>query len=126
MHPPVYSVQHGFPTTFGGLNALDWALVVLVGASTFMAFLRGLIRSLISSYFGIVRQCIQDLVPKAVMHLLVNFSRESVQNRLVSALYKESLFGSLLEEDETLTNERKRLMELLGTYKEAMMLLSGI
>lgn len=85
-----------------------------------------LIRSLISSYFSIVRQCIQDLVPKAVMHLLVNFSRESVQNRLVSALYKESLFGNLLEEDEALTNERKRLMELLGTYKEAMMLLSGI
>ncbi|PWN28392.1 hypothetical protein BDZ90DRAFT_278762 [Jaminaea rosea] len=85
-----------------------------------------LIRSLIASYFGIVRQCIQDLVPKAVMHLLVNFSRESVQNRLVSALYKETLFGSLLEEDEALTNERKRLMELLGTYKEAMMLLSGI
>lgn len=85
-----------------------------------------LIRSLISSYFGIVRQSIQDLIPKAVMHLLVNFSRESVQNRLVSALYKESLFGSLLEEDETLTNERKRLMELLSTYKEAMMLLSGI
>lgn len=85
-----------------------------------------LIRSLIASYFGIVRQSIQDLVPKAVMHLLVNFSRESVQNRLVSVLYKETLFGSLLEEDEALTNERKRLMELLGTYKEAMMLLSGI
>lgn len=85
-----------------------------------------LIRSLIASYFGIVRQTIQDLVPKAVMHLLVNFSRESVQNRLVASLYKESLFGQLLEEDETLTNERKRLMELLNTYKEAMQLLSGI
>jgi dynamin 1-like protein len=85
-----------------------------------------LIRSLIASYFSIVRQSIQDLVPKAVMHLLVNFSRESVQNRLVASLYKESMFGSLLEEDEGLTRERKRLMELLGTYKEAMGLLSGI
>jgi replication fork clamp-binding protein CrfC len=28
-----------------------------------------LIRSLISSYFGIVRQTIQDQVPKAVMHV---------------------------------------------------------
>jgi replication fork clamp-binding protein CrfC len=31
-----------------------------------------MIRSLISSYFAIVRQSIQDLVPKAIMHLLVN------------------------------------------------------
>lgn len=31
-----------------------------------------LIRSLIASYFGITRQTIQDLVPKAIMHLLVS------------------------------------------------------
>lgn len=31
-----------------------------------------LIRSLIASYFGITRQAIQDLVPKAIMHLLVS------------------------------------------------------
>lgn len=31
-----------------------------------------LIRSLIASYFGITRQTIEDLVPKAVMHLLVS------------------------------------------------------
>ena len=31
-----------------------------------------LIRSLIGSYFGITRQTIQDLVPKAIMHLLVS------------------------------------------------------
>jgi dynamin 1-like protein len=30
-----------------------------------------LIRSLIASYFGIVRQTIEDLIPKAIMHLLV-------------------------------------------------------
>jgi hypothetical protein len=35
-----------------------------------------LIRSLISSYFHIVRESIQDLVPKAIMHLLVNHCKE--------------------------------------------------
>lgn len=53
------------------------------------------------------------------MHLLVNFSRESVQNRLVASLYKEQLFAELLEEDAGLTSERNRVKALLDAYKEA-------
>lgn len=37
-----------------------------------------LIRSLIASYFGITRQTIQDLVPKAIMHLLVSLITASL------------------------------------------------
>lgn len=85
-----------------------------------------LIRALIASYFSIVRQTIQDLVPKAIMHLLVNFSRESVQNRLVASLYKESLFPDLLYEDEGLTAERNRVRSLLQAYKEAFTTLSEV
>ncbi|EST07195.1 Dynamin, GTPase domain protein [Kalmanozyma brasiliensis GHG001] len=85
-----------------------------------------LIRSLIASYFSIVRLSIQDLVPKAIMHLLVNFSRESVQNRLVASLYKETLFEELLYEDEGLTSERKRVKQLLDAYREAFNTLSEV
>ena len=85
-----------------------------------------LIRQLITSYFNIVRQSIQDLVPKAVMHLLVNFSRDTVQNRLVINLYKESMFEQLLHEDEALTKERKRVQALLDAYKEGFNVLSDI
>ncbi|WFD26609.1 dynamin GTPase [Malassezia nana] len=85
-----------------------------------------LIRQLIVSYFNIVRQSIQDLVPKAVMHLLVNYSRDSVQNRLVINLYKESMFEQLLHEDETLTKERQRVQALLNAYKEGFNVLSEI
>ena len=53
MLPYHHVVHHGLPATLGGLNALDWALVVLVGVSTAMAFLRGLIRSLVSA-FGVL------------------------------------------------------------------------
>jgi dynamin 1-like protein len=53
------------------------------------------------------------------MHLLVNHSRESVQNRLVASLYKENLFEDLLYEDESLTAERTRVKNLLDAYKEA-------
>lgn len=78
-----------------------------------------LIRSLIASYFSIVRQTIQDLVPKAIMHLLVNFSRENIQQRLVTSLYKPDMFSELLFEDEALVIERTRVKALLDAYKEA-------
>lgn len=85
-----------------------------------------LIRRLIISYFLIVRETIQDQVPKAVMHLLVNFSKESTQNRLVSKLYKESLFEELLYEDENLAEERKKCVNMLNTYKEAAKIIGEV
>jgi len=85
-----------------------------------------LIRSLMMSYFSIVRQTIQDLVPKAVMHLLVNHVKEGVQNRLVSSLYREELFEGLLTEDETLRTERERVKALLEAYRDAFKTLSEV
>lgn len=56
----------------------------------------------------------------------MNFSRESVQNRLVASLYKETLFNDLLFEDEGLTTERTRVKNLLQAYKEAFATLSEV
>lgn len=85
-----------------------------------------LIRSLIASYFSIVRQSIQDLIPKAIMHFLVNHSTKEVQNRLVATLYKPELFAELLNEDEALVAERTRVKALLDAYKEAFKTLSDV
>ncbi|KAF8075249.1 Dynamin central region-domain-containing protein [Lyophyllum atratum] len=85
-----------------------------------------LIRSLIASYFGIVRQSIQDLIPKAIMHLLVNHTSQHVQNRLVSSLYKPDLFADMLNEDEALVAERARVKALLDAYKDAFKILSDV
>jgi len=85
-----------------------------------------LIRRLISSYFNIVRETIADQVPKAVMHLLVNHSKEVVQNRLVSELYKEELFQELLYEDDAIKSEREKCEKLLSTYKEAAKIIGEV
>ena len=85
-----------------------------------------LIRSLIASYFSIVRESIQDLIPKAIMHLLVNHSSQQVQNRLVSALYRPTLFGELLNEDPALVAERTRVKSLLEAYRDAFKILSEV
>lgn len=85
-----------------------------------------LIRRLIVSYFSIVREMIQDQIPKAVMCLLVNFSMDMIQNRLVTKLYKESLFEELLMEDQTLAQDREKCVKLLETYKKASNIIGGI
>ncbi|KAG8350309.1 Dynamin-related protein DNM1 [Fusarium venenatum] len=85
-----------------------------------------LIRALISSYFNIVRESIADQVPKAVMHLLVNHCKDVVQNRLVSELYKETLFEELLYEDDGVKKEREKCERLLQTYREAAKIIGEV
>ncbi|KAL6858548.1 dynamin-like protein [Trichoderma novae-zelandiae] len=85
-----------------------------------------LIRALISSYFNIVRESIADQVPKAIMHLLVNHCKDVVQNRLVSELYKETLFEELLYEDDAVKKEREKCEKLLQTYREAAKIIGEV
>ncbi|KAI7240610.1 dynamin GTPase [Hortaea werneckii] len=85
-----------------------------------------LIRRLISNYFNIVRETIADQVPKAVMHLLVNHSKDVVQNRLVSELYRENLFEELLYEDDAVRQEREKCEKLLNTYREAAKIIACV
>lgn len=45
-------------------------------------------RLLVSSYFDIVRANLQDLVPKAVMHFLVNTVQRGLQQHLIKTIYR--------------------------------------
>ncbi|CAN3365350.1 dynamin-related protein Dnm1p [Diutina catenulata] len=85
-----------------------------------------LIRRLIISYFSIVREMVQDQVPKSIMCLLVNYIKQHLQNRLVVRLYNESLFDELLQEDEGIQAEREKCVELLKTYREASAIISDV
>lgn len=85
-----------------------------------------LIRRLIMSYFSIVRETIQDQVPKSIMCLLVNYIKTNIQNRLVVKLYNDSLFDDLLQEDETIQLEREKCLTLLKTYREASRIISDV
>lgn len=73
-----------------------------------------------------MRETIADQVPKAVMHLLVNHSKDVVQNRLVAQLYKEDLFQELLHEDEGIKEEREKCEKLLNTYREAAKIIGEV
>jgi len=52
------------------------------------------------------------IVPKTIMHLLVNQTKDSLQNTLVSTLYREDHLEELLSENEEVAVRRQACMEL--------------
>jgi hypothetical protein len=71
---------------------------------------------LIKSYFYIVRKSIQDSVPKAVMHFLVNYVKDNLQSELVTHLYKSDQAESLLNESEHIAQRRKEAADMLKVH----------
>ncbi|CAD1469302.1 unnamed protein product, partial [Heterotrigona itama] len=71
------------------------------------------IERLIKSYFYIVRKSIQDSVPKAVMHFLVNYVKDNLQSELVTHLYKSDHAEVLLNESEHVAVRRKEAADML-------------
>lgn len=85
-----------------------------------------IIKMLIQSYYNIVRKNIQDTVPKAIMHLLVNKSKGQVQDKLVAALYKDSQYDELLEENKEIAEKRREAKEFLERLKRAVTILNEV
>jgi dynamin 1-like protein len=85
-----------------------------------------LIRELLDSYFSIVRKTIADQVPKTIMHLIVNYAKDNLQNRLVSTLYKEDMFSDLLVEDAQMVRDREKWRQLLDVYRRASAVLQDL
>jgi len=68
---------------------------------------------LIKSYFYIVRKSIQDSVPKAIMHFLVNYVKDNLQSELVTHLYKSDRAETLLNESDHIAVRRKEAADML-------------
>ena len=74
----------------------------------------------------IVKKNIQDAVPKAIMHFLVNFVKDNLQSELVTHLYKPEYFTSLLEESETISSSRKEAIEMLQILQKSSKIIGEI
>ncbi|KAK2588506.1 hypothetical protein KPH14_001083 [Odynerus spinipes] len=84
------------------------------------------IERLIKSYFYIVRKSIQDSVPKAVMHFLVNYVKDNLQSELVTHLYKSDQAEALLNESEHIAVRRKEASDMLKALTQAGHIISEI
>lgn len=84
------------------------------------------IERLIRSYFLIVRKSIQDSVPKAIMHFLVNFVKDNLQSELVTHLYKHDCFNQLLAESEHVAVRRREAAQMVKALHKASQIIGEI
>jgi dynamin 1-like protein len=85
-----------------------------------------IIKSLILSYFNIVKRNICDLVPKTVMNFTVNAAKDILQKELVTQLYKEDIFKNLLKEPDDVSERRARCKEMLEILRGAIEVMSQL
>ncbi|XP_012572460.2 dynamin-related protein 3A-like [Cicer arietinum] len=74
---------------------------------------------LLRSYYEIVRKNVEDLIPKAIMHFLVNNTKRELHNVFIANLYRDDLFEEMLQEPNEIAVKRKRCRELLRAYQQA-------
>ncbi|KAM6895424.1 dynamin-1-like protein isoform 2-T2 [Xenentodon cancila] len=110
----------------GSVNLLDVPVPVARKLSSREQRDCEVIERLIKSYFLIVRKNIQDSVPKAVMHFLVNHVKDSLQSELVGQLYKSGLLNDLLTESEDMAQRRKEAADMLQALQRASQVIAEI
>ncbi|XP_059658284.1 dynamin-related protein 3A-like isoform X2 [Cornus florida] len=81
---------------------------------------------LLRSYYDIVRKNVQDLVPKAIMHFLVNHTKRDLLSTFIQKLYRENLFQEMLKEQDEVAMKRKRTHEMFHVLQQAVQTLDGV
>ena len=84
------------------------------------------IKSLIESYFCIVRKNFIDMVPKTIMYFLVNHVRDAMQNELVAELYRDSEIHILMTEAEDVAQRRKTCVEMKDLLTKALEIVNEV
>ncbi len=85
-----------------------------------------IIKTLLSSYFDIVKKNFLDLVPKTIMHFLVNAFKESLQNELVKELYKEEMMLDLMRETPDVASRRKACREMKELLRRGLEIVNEV
>ena len=67
-----------------------------------------------------------DLVPKTIMHFLVNNFKEALQNELVTQLYKEQVMTDLMRETDDIASRRKAYKEMKELLRRAVEIVNEV
>ncbi|CAH1272259.1 DNM1 [Branchiostoma lanceolatum] len=84
------------------------------------------IRNLVDSYMGIITKTIRDLVPKTIMHMIVNDTKEFIQSEMLAHLYSSGDQASMMEESASEAQRRDEMLRMYHSLKEALKIIGDI
>ncbi|XP_063613010.1 dynamin-like isoform X1 [Penaeus indicus] len=84
------------------------------------------IRNLVDSYMKIVTKTTRDLVPKALMHLMINNSKEFIMGELLAHLYACGDQNAMMEESPEEARKREEMLRMYHACKEALRVIGDV
>ncbi|KOS19191.1 Vacuolar protein sorting-associated protein 1 [Escovopsis weberi] len=84
------------------------------------------IKLLISSYYNIVKRTMTDMVPKAIMLTLVQFTKDEMQRELLENMYRTDTLDELLKESDFTIRRRKECQQMVESLGKASEIVSQV
>uniref|UniRef100_A0A668VHK1 Interferon-induced GTP-binding protein Mx n=1 Tax=Oreochromis aureus TaxID=47969 RepID=A0A668VHK1_OREAU len=83
------------------------------------------IRNLVDSYMAIVNKTVRDLMPKTIMHLMIN-NVKFINAELLAQLYSCGDQNSLMEESQEQAQHRDEMLRMYYALREALQIIGDI
>ncbi|XP_077969374.1 dynamin-1-like isoform X3 [Styela clava] len=84
------------------------------------------IRNLVDSYMAIVSKTIRDLVPKIIMSIMINQTKEFITSEVLAHLYQSGNQNTMMEESAEESERRDTMLRMYHSLKEALQIMGDI
>ncbi|XP_068562370.1 dynamin-1a isoform X2 [Cebidichthys violaceus] len=84
------------------------------------------IRNLVDSYMAIVNKTVRDLMPKTIMHLMINNTKEFINAELLAQLYSCGDQSTLMEESQEQAQHRDEMLRMYHALRDALGIIGDI
>ncbi|XP_061750168.1 dynamin-1-like isoform X1 [Nerophis ophidion] len=85
-----------------------------------------IVRNLVDSYLSIIHRTIKDLVPKTVMHLMVNNTKDFIHSDLLAQIYSCADQNTLMDESQEQARHRDDMLRMYHALREGLDIIGDI
>ncbi|XP_018570216.1 dynamin isoform X1 [Anoplophora glabripennis] len=84
------------------------------------------IRNLVDSYMRIVTKTTRDLVPKTIMYMIINHTKEFINGELLAHVYASGDQSQMMEEAPEEAQKREEMLRMYHACKEALHIIGDV